>query len=84
MLFALFGIIQIAPGHALIVRVDAAIDYDHRLRRMLRQADCLIDEPFVRNRLAAADAGVGGEQQPGLRIVDPRGEAVRREATEDY
>jgi len=46
------------------------------------QIDGSVQQWFVRHRLAAARAGVGGDDQLGLRVVDAHRQAVRGEAAE--
>jgi hypothetical protein len=48
----------------------------------VRQADALVEQLLVGDRLARARAGIRRHDQLGPGIVDARGQAVRREAAE--
>ena len=75
------GIPAFGDGH---LRVEAAVDDQHVLRRVLGERAGLVDQVLVRHRLAVAHAGIGGDEQLRLRIVDAHGEVVRREAAEHH
>jgi hypothetical protein len=76
--------IQVAARRARHAGIKAAVDDHHVARRMARDAQRLVDQRLVRDRLAGAHAGIGGHHQGGARIVDARGQARRGEATEDH
>ena len=68
MLLTQGGVIQITARHALQVLINAAINNDHALRRVLRQLQRLIHQRLVVDCLATAHAGIGGKQhfRPGV------------------
>ena len=76
------GVVDIATLGARHRGVETTIDDDDRLRRMARKPDRFVDERLVANRLAAAHAGVGGEEHLGLGVVDARGERCGGEPAE--
>jgi hypothetical protein len=65
-------------------RIETAIDDDHLRRRELRQANRLVDQVLVGDRLAAAHPGVGRHHHLGLGVVDARREARCGKAAEHH
>ena len=63
--------------------VNAAIDDDHRTRRMRGHPARAVDQMLVEDGLAAAHAGVGGKDDFGCGVVDTRCKAGRGESAED-
>ena len=75
-------VIEVATGDDRHARIEAAVDDDDPGRRMLAQANRFIDQVFVRHRLAATHAGIGGDHDFGPGVVDPRGKARGGEPAE--
>ena len=82
MLLTQSRIVEIAPGDHFEVRIDAAVEENDLLRRMLRKLDRLVDEALVMHGLAGAHAGIRGEHEFWFRVIDARSEAVRGETAE--
>jgi hypothetical protein len=77
-------VVEVAPGDDVHVAIEPAVDDDDARRRVLREADRFVDQVLVGHRLAAAHAGIRGDHDLRLRIVDPRGEAGRGKAAENH
>jgi hypothetical protein len=67
------------PGEAL---VDAAIDHQHLFRRELGDLAGFVEQVLVGHGLATAHAGIGGDDQLGLRVVDTRRQRAGGKAAE--
>ncbi len=84
MLFAQRRHVDVATRCAAHRRIEPAVDDQHLLRRVLGQAQRLVDQVLVGHRLAAAHAGVGGDHHARLGVVDAGREARRSEAAEHH
>jgi hypothetical protein len=81
-LFAQAGVVDVAarPGEV----GQAAVDHQHRRGLVGGQADGLVQQVLVGHDLAAAHAGIGADDDLGLRIVDAGGQRVAGEAAEHH
>ncbi len=77
-------VVEVAPGDGLHRFVEAAPVDEDLLRRAPGEPDRFVDERFVKNDLPHAAAAVGGDHELRPRVVDPRGEARRRESAEHH
>ena len=67
------GIVKITPRNWCVFLVDATVNHDQIARRMFRQAHRLVHQRFIVDGAPATHAGIGGDHQRGLGIVDTRG-----------
>jgi hypothetical protein len=81
---AQFGVVDVAAGDAGPALVQAAIDHQHFFRRELGQLAGFVQQVLVGHGLAAAHAGVAGDDQLGLGVVDARRQGTGCEATEHH
>ena len=78
------GVLHITARHAWFGCIQPTRHDQHMRWRRSRFGAGGVDHRLVRNQLATAHAGIGGDEQPGLRIVDAQRQVVRGEATEHH
>jgi hypothetical protein len=78
------GVINVSALDARPSLVKAAINHQHLCRRKLCQLAGFIEQMLVGHRLAAAHAGIAGDDQLGLGIVDASGQRTGRKTAKNH
>ncbi len=82
-LLAQHCVVDVAIGHA-IERSEAPVDHQHTRRLVPCQAYGFVKQWLVGHDLAASASRIRTDNHRGLGVVDPAGQAMARESTEDH
>ena len=81
---AQFGVIDVAAGDLGEALVQTTVDHQHFFGRELGEFACFVEQMLVGHGLAAAHAGIAGNNQFGLGIVDAGRQRTGGEAAEHH